>query len=108
MQRAAVAAFALLCAGAALGQTTEDLQRAIKERDERIRELSQKLEALGAKPELEEDELDRALERTLVQEGLLVLPRGRYELQPQASYAHWDRDHSPLRYEWDAVLIGRG
>jgi hypothetical protein len=96
-----------LLAGAVAAQTTEDLQRAIKQRDERIRELTEKFEALGAKPELADEELARALERTLVQEGLLVLPRGRYELHPQLSYAHWDSDRGPVRSAWGASLTAR-
>jgi hypothetical protein len=39
----------------------------------------------------EDEDLDRALERTLVREGALVLPPWTYELTPQFSYAHWDK-----------------
>jgi hypothetical protein len=104
--RALAAAFLLLAAGAALAQSVEELKRQVEERDAEIRRLRQRLDA-QEKPPPEDEELNRALERTLVQEGLLVLPRGRFELHPQLSYARWDRDRGPIRYEWDAVLAAR-
>jgi hypothetical protein len=41
-----------------------------------------------------EDEGARALERTLVRTGGLVLPRGRYEIEPRLEYTH--RGSNPL------------
>ena len=81
-------------------QTVEELQRLLRERDAKIRELEKTLTP-------EDDELNRALERTLVQQGALVLPARTYELEPQVAYAHWDRDRGPFRYEWDASLALR-
>lgn len=56
------------------------------------------------KPEDEEDELGRALERTLVQQGALVLAPHVYELQPDVSYVHWDRSRSVIRQEFEGAL----
>src|SRR5262249_11352779 len=56
----------------------------------------------------EDDDLDRALERTLVREGALVLPPWTYELTPQFSYAHWDRIQDPaVRNSYNAALTFR-
>jgi hypothetical protein len=108
MRRALLGVVTFLAAGAALAQTVEELQRRIDEKDAEIRRLRERLgEGKPAETQADDEELNRALERTLVQEGLLVLPRGRYELQPQVSYAYWDRDRGPLRYEWDASLTAR-
>ena len=41
------------------------------------------------------EELDRALEQTLVSQGALVLPRGTYEITPEFSWAHWDTVTNP-------------
>jgi len=104
--------FAALAAAAASahGQSVEELQRQIKERDAKIQELSA---ALEGKAGPEDEELARALERTLVQQGVMVLPAGSFDLEPQLSYAHWDSDRGALRDEWDAALgfragFGRG
>jgi hypothetical protein len=57
-------------------------------------------------PEDEEDE--RALERTLVREGALVLAPFTYELAPQLSYAHFDKVQNPyLRQQYSAALSAR-
>jgi len=108
--RRVLAAGLLAWAGSVLAQSAEELKREIERRDAEIARLKERLAAAEKKPaeaQPEDEELNRALERTLVQEGLLVLPRGRYELQPQVSYANWDRDRGPLRYEWDGSLTGR-
>jgi hypothetical protein len=56
----------------------------------------------------EDDEFDRALERTLVREGALVLPPWSYELTPQFSYAHWDKLQDPaVRNSYSAALTFR-
>src|SRR3989442_9728968 len=88
-------------------QSVDELQRLPKERDAKIRELSDRLDLLEKKSAPEDDELNRALERTLVQQGALVLPARTYELEPQFTYAHWDRDRGPFRYQWDAALAFR-
>ena len=126
-------AFALaLISGAAGAQSIEELQRDIRERDATIRELRQKIEALenqvkgnvgeraaadspSATPKPirdanaagDDDELSRALERTLVQQGGLLLPPGNFELQPEVSYAHWDKSRGPLRHESTVSLSVR-
>ena len=56
-------------------------------------------------PAYDDDELDRALERTLVREGALVLPPWVSELTPQFSYAHWDKVQNPyVRNSYTAAL----
>jgi hypothetical protein len=52
--------------------------------------------------------MDRALERTLVREGGLVLPVWTHEFTPQLSYAHWDRVQDPvLRNSYSAAASFR-
>jgi hypothetical protein len=60
-----------------------------------------------ARTSTEDEELDRALERTLVQQGGLLLPSGVYELQPEATYARWDKSRGPLREETGGALTLR-
>ena len=50
----------------------------------------------AAAPPPEDQELERALERTLVREGALVLPTWGFQLTPQFSYAHWDKIQDPF------------
>lgn len=132
MIRVVAFGLALVC-GAAGAQSVEDLQRAIRERDQTIRELQQKVEALesqakgragapsaadraAATPKplrdeagegADDEELSRALERTLVQQGGLLLPTGSFEVQPEVSYAHWDKSRGPLRHQSVAALTLR-
>jgi hypothetical protein len=47
-------------------------------------------------PSPDDAELERALERTLVREGALVLPTWGFQLTPQFSYAHWDKIQDPF------------
>ena len=103
--RVVLVALLAWAAGLAQAQTTEELQRQIKERDAKIRELTARLEA-QKKPE-DDDESTRALERTLVQQGAMVLQARVSEVEPQLSYAHWDRDRGPFRYVWSAALNAR-
>jgi hypothetical protein len=49
-----------------------------------------------AAPSPDDVELERALERTLVREGALVLPTWGFQLTPQFSYAHWDKIQDPF------------
>jgi hypothetical protein len=124
----------LLCIDAR-AQTVEDLQRELAAKDARIKQLEQQLRhneknpkrasatqtSRGAKPteppraqhpipvaESADEEFDRALERTLVREGALVLPPWSYELTPQFSYAHWDKLQDPaVRNSYSAALTFR-
>ncbi len=105
--RAALIAVLWLLTASVQAQSAEELQRLLKERDAKIRELSERLEALDKKSAPEDEELNRALERTLVQQGALVLPARTYEIEPQFVYAHWDRDRGPFRYQWDSSLAFR-
>ena len=97
---AALLAGLVECAAA---QSVDELQRLLKERDAKIRELTERIESLEKKAE-PDDELNRALERTLVQQGALLLRQGVYELQPQLGYAHWDPDRSTLRHQYELAL----
>ena len=61
-----------------------------------------------APPAPDAEGMDRALERTLVREGGLVLPVGTYELSPQLSYAHWDKVQDPdIRNSYAAAMSFR-
>jgi hypothetical protein len=89
-------------------QSVDELQRTIKERDAEIQRLQRRIERLegdASRPsDADDDEMNRALERALIQQGGMLLPPGAYELEPQASYAHWDRSRSTLRHETDVAL----
>ena len=52
--------------------------------------------AVNAATPSDDQESERALERTLVREGALVLPTWRFQLTPQFSYAHWDKIQDPF------------
>jgi hypothetical protein len=97
MRRTALAAVIAGLACPAWPQSAEELQRMLRERDARIRELTERLDALEKKPALEDEELSRALERTLVQQGAQLLPAKTYEIEPQTTYERWDKDRGPLR-----------
>lgn len=130
MRRCLVLAALLAIPGAgAWAQSAEDLQRELRMRDAEIRYLRQRVEALEkerlgpasgppskpaavaskpaaapSRPEDEDDELGRALERTLVQQGALVLAPWTFELQPEVAYVHWDRSRSAIRREFEGSL----
>jgi hypothetical protein len=101
---------ALLIAGhgTAWSQTSDELQRILRKRDAEIESLKRRIEKLeegSSKPsDASDDEMNRALERALVQQGGMLLPPGVYELEPQASYAHWDKSRTTLRHEADVAL----
>lgn len=99
---------ALLAAGgAAHGQSVEELQRLLRERDAQIEALTRRVQALD-KPAPDDDETARALERALVREGGMLLRAGVGEVEPQLSYAHWDRSrNTELRYVSEATLVLR-
>jgi hypothetical protein len=64
--------------------------------------------AVPPPPTPDDDEMDRALERTLVREGALVLAPYTYELTPQFSAAHWDKVQDPfLRNSYAAAMSFR-
>jgi hypothetical protein len=52
--------------------------------------------AVAAAASPEDEEMERALERTLVREGALVLPPWTFQATPQFSYAHWDKIQDPF------------
>ena len=108
--RAALFVAALGFPGFALGQTppSEEMKRELDQRDEVIRDLQQRVEALEqqlhkseprtasphprkSEPDdagAEEDETARALERALVREGGFLLPQGSFELEPRILYTY--------------------
>jgi hypothetical protein len=56
----------------------------------------------------DDDEAERALERTLVREGALVLAPFTYEVTPQVSVAHWDKVQDPfVQNSYSAALSAR-
>jgi len=105
MRQAAIALL-LAWAGAVAAQDTEELQRQLRDRDARIRELTERLESLEKKAE-PDDDLLRALERTLVLQGALMLRPRTYEVEPQFVYERWDKDRPPLRYRSEAAVTAR-
>lgn len=107
--RRCLALVALLVAGhgAAWSQGIEELQRLLKEREAEIETLKRRLEKSegdAAKPGDADEEMNRALERALVQQGGLLLASGTYELEPQISHARWDKSRGTLRHETDVAL----
>jgi uncharacterized coiled-coil protein SlyX len=132
----AIACGAALFATNANAETVEQLQRELAAKKAYIAKLEQRLRALekrppAARPTLvtapvvaapppgrvavaapppspEDDEMERALERTLVREGALVLPPWTYEVTPQFSYGHWDSVQDPfIRNSYSAGLSFR-
>jgi hypothetical protein len=116
-----LAAFLLLAmlACSAAAQTVQELRQMLDEQDATILQLRLRIEALqreiqaaragpGARREkAAEDEQERALERTLVRQGGLVLPPGTYELEPGVSHAWWDETRTSLRHETAIALTLR-
>jgi hypothetical protein len=99
--------------GPASAQTVEQLKRELAAKDAeiaRLRDQVRQMESYGAAPARsvaaqpaygpapspDEDELDRALDQTLVREGALVLAPFTYELTPTVSWAHWDKVQQPF------------
>ena len=119
----AIACGAALLATAANAQTVEQLKRELAAKKAQISKLEQRLRELekrqpaaekppvvtapvatvpaavpvvAAPPPPEDEEMERALERTLVREGVLVLSPWTFEVAPQFSYAHWDKIQDPF------------
>ena len=107
---AIVASFGVL-ANTASAQTVEQLKKelAVKNAEiARLRVRVRELEGRGAPgahmgqqayappSAVSDEEADRAIDQALVRQGVLVLPRGTYELTPEFSWAHWDTATSPL------------
>jgi hypothetical protein len=63
--------------------------------------------AVPAAPPSDDQELERALERTLVREGALVLPTWGFQATPQFSYTHWDKIQDPFISNTYSGAIGR-
>ncbi len=130
--RAIIALTFAFVTSAASAETVEELKKELAAKDAYINKLEQRLRAREKKsnppqaglikpapvvavvppppppPEAVDDELDRALERTLVREGALVLAPYTYELTPQISAAHWDKVQDPLlRNSYAAAMTFR-
>jgi len=58
--------------------------------------------------EVDEDEIDRALDRTLVQSGALLLPVGWIELEPRLSYLRRELDTPLLFIDGDPAFLAEG
>jgi hypothetical protein len=122
---------AVLFATAAKAETLEELKRELAAKKAYISKLERRLRDLEKRPPVgdppriaapatvvpaasprmppppipEDDEMERALERTLVREGALVLAPWTFELTPQLSYAHWDKVQDPtIRNSYSAGL----
>jgi hypothetical protein len=131
----AIGCAALLFATTANAETVEDLKRELAAKKAYIAKLERRLRDLEQRPPApkptlvtapvapppprvavapapppspEDDEMERALERTLVREGALVLPPWTFEVTPQFSYAHWDSVQDPfIRNSYNAGLSFR-
>jgi hypothetical protein len=56
----------------------------------------------------DDDEAERALERTMVREGALVLAPFTFEVAPQLGFAHWDRiQETYARNSYSAAVAAR-
>jgi hypothetical protein len=128
----AIACVAALFATTSNAETVEDLKRELEAKKAYIAKLEKRLRDLEKRPPAAkqtlvttsvapppprvavasapppspgDDEMERALERTLVREGALVLPAWSFELTPQLSYAHWDSVQDPfIRNSYSAGL----
>lgn len=100
-----------LLADTASAQTVEELKRELAVKNAeiarlrgRVRELEGRGVPIGpvspatytAPSAVAEEDEDRAIEQALVRQGVMVLPRGTYELTPEFSWAHWDSVTNPL------------
>ena len=56
--------------------------------------------------EVDEEEIDRALERTLVQAGVLLLPMGQAEVEPFFSYTRQESDASMVVFADNGLSVG--
>jgi hypothetical protein len=112
-----------LFSAAVKAETVEDLKRELATRkayisklERRVRELESRPSRVAAPvatiparvippPPPEDAEMERALERTLVREGALVLAPWSYEFTPQFSFGHWDKVQDPtIRNSYSAGL----
>ncbi|MES2153215.1 MAG: septum formation initiator family protein [Pseudomonadota bacterium] len=95
-----------------MGQSVEQLQRQLAEKDAENQQLRQRIEVLEREitpsrieqarraPDARdpnEDESNRALERALVREGGLLLASGTRELEPNAAYSYRDNKLAQTR-----------
>jgi hypothetical protein len=131
----AVACWVSLFATAVNAETVDELKRELAAKKAYIAKLEQRLRDLEKRPPApkptlvtppvspasarapvaaapppspEDEEMERALERTLVREGALVLPPWTFEVTPQFSYAHWDSVQDPfIRNSYSAGLLFR-
>jgi len=119
----AIACGTALLATAADAETVDQLRRELAARKAYIAKLEQRLHALEHRPTAvrptlvaapatvprsgpvaiaapppasQDEEVERALERTLVREGVLVLPPWTFEVTPQVAYSHWDSVQDPF------------
>ena len=104
-------------AGTAKAQTVEELKRELAAKNAEIARLKARMQQLEGAPSARpvgeaayvpppgsvyppppgpgDEDVDRALEQTLVSQGALVLAPFTYELTPEFSWAHWDTVTNP-------------
>lgn len=103
MRKIWVAGVALLTALPALGQSVDELKRKLAEKEAEVRQLRERIQVLErevtpqrikqakgapAMPEDAREDSNRALERALVRESGVLLPAGRFEVEPNLVYSH--------------------
>jgi hypothetical protein len=76
----------------------QDLQRRVEALEEKLKERGAPSQASAPSPQapasstVDEEDSARALERTLMRQGGLVLPAGQYELEPRMQYSYRGTD----------------
>jgi hypothetical protein len=91
--------------GSAFGPSPSGSASPVEEEEHQSAEAAAAQAAPGAF-EVDEEEIDRALERTLVQTGVLLLPYGKAEIEPSFSYARWEVDAPTFVTEDGSVFVG--
>ncbi len=107
--------------GTAFGQSdVEDLQRQLRERDAEILKLRKQLDDLTSGTRAltpasggpvgtgaQDEELEGALESSLVRQGGRVLPSGTFEIEPEVSYLYDEPSGGARRDRYSAALTAR-
>lgn len=103
MKKSWMGGAALLAALPAFGQSVEELKRLLVEKEAETRQLRERIQILErevtphrikqaksvqATPEDAREDSNRALERALVRESGMLLPSGRFEVEPNLVYSH--------------------
>jgi hypothetical protein len=90
MRAIGVAAAAVLClTGSAYAQTDLDYQRQIQELRQRLDQLERERPVAPSGVAAADATVQRALERSLIEQGGLLLPAGTFDIVPELQYSHF-------------------